>query len=694
MTGAGAGKQMKGRAWPWLTAIVVISAAIRIALGRHVIAPWIMVDELIYSELAKSFAATGHFEIRGVASNGYGFVYPALIAPAWKLFGPMPTVYAVAKGINAVVMSLAAIPAYFLARRLVSPGLALCAAVLAVAIPPMLYTSELMTENAFYPLFLVVALALVATLERPTPLRQVGVLALCGLAFATRQQAVAVVPAVAIAPVLLGWIERDLRRQLRAWLTTYVILAVGVVVVVGGTVARGRSPLTLLGAYRAATSIPFSATSILHYLLWHIAELDLALAVVPFVALLALWLAPRAGTPGARAFVAATLPLTVLLVVEVAIFASTQSERIEERNMFYVMPFALIALLAFVERDVIVRRHRAVLAAALVGGALPVAIPLGRFINDTALSDTFGLMPWWWIQDRGIDFATLRWVALAGGLVVAAVFVLVPRRYAMTLVGIVAVYFVLTGAVVQNGRHGIVQASRGSLFAAIHEPHYDWVDRAVGRNADVTLVWNNGGVIQRVWENEFFNRSIKSYADTNGAEAGNLPAAMLTLRPSGDIVTATGAPATAKYALAAQTSYLAGKTVAEDEGTGMVVVRVSNPLIQLVKVTGLYPTDTWSGRRVTYFRRRCTGGSLSVQLQSDPQLFAGTTQVVRAGAQSIKLAPSSNVVPFLVPLVQHPNGTCTAEFTVATVRVPAKVEPGSTDTRPLGVHFLHFFYLP
>jgi hypothetical protein len=32
----------RGRAWPWLAAIVVISAGIRIALGRHVIAPWIM----------------------------------------------------------------------------------------------------------------------------------------------------------------------------------------------------------------------------------------------------------------------------------------------------------------------------------------------------------------------------------------------------------------------------------------------------------------------------------------------------------------------------------------------------------------------------------------------------------------------------------------------------------------------------
>jgi len=40
--GAAAGSEMKRRAWLWLAAIVVISAAIRIALGRHVVAPWIM----------------------------------------------------------------------------------------------------------------------------------------------------------------------------------------------------------------------------------------------------------------------------------------------------------------------------------------------------------------------------------------------------------------------------------------------------------------------------------------------------------------------------------------------------------------------------------------------------------------------------------------------------------------------------
>ena len=69
--------------WAWLTALVLVSAAIRFALARRMPAPWIMVDELIYSELAKSFAADGRFLIRDVPAGGaYGVVYPLLISPA------------------------------------------------------------------------------------------------------------------------------------------------------------------------------------------------------------------------------------------------------------------------------------------------------------------------------------------------------------------------------------------------------------------------------------------------------------------------------------------------------------------------------------------------------------------------------------------------------------------------------------
>src|SRR5262249_53438634 len=154
----------------------------------------------------------------------------------------------------------------FLARRLFAPTLALAAALLTVLVPSMLYTGTLMTENAFYPLFLVAALALVAALERPTPMRQVVLLALIGLAYATRAQAVAMVAAAAPAPVLLALFERrGLSRGLRPWATLYGILAGGALLAVLGTVARGRSPLELLGAYRAATSSDYSVSGVLHF---------------------------------------------------------------------------------------------------------------------------------------------------------------------------------------------------------------------------------------------------------------------------------------------------------------------------------------------------------------------------------------------------------------------------------------------
>ena len=681
-------------AWFCLVAIVVCSAGARILLGHQVVAPWIMVDELIYSELARSFAATGHFQIRGVSSSGYGFVYPMLIAPAWRLFGSMPRVYAVAKGIGAVTMSLAAVPAYFLARRLLGPWLALTAALLTVLVPSMLYTGELMTENAFYPLFLAVCFALVVTLERPTPLRQVGVLVLCGLAYATRQQAIALVPAVAVAPALHGWIERDVRGRLRAWRTLYAILAACVVVVLAGTVARGRSPLSLLGAYRSATSVPYSAGSILHYLLWHVAELDLYVGIVPFAALLAIWFAPRATSPAVRAFTAATLPITVLLVVEVAIFASTQSGRIEERNMFYVAPFGLIALLGLAARDVVPRVRPALLAAAAIAGVLPVAIPFAKFVTTGAVSDTFALLPWWWVQDRGIHFGTLRFVALGVGIVAALLFLVVPRRFALALAVLVASYFVVTTAVVQNGRHGIRQAAVGNLWAGIKTTPLDWIDHAAGRNADVTIVQSSYAP-EPVWDNEFFNRSVHRVVALGDVFTGGLPEPAVHERADGTLVQTDGAPLQARYALVSGLTAVAGKTVAADPAIGLELVRVDGPVVVLTKITGLY-SDSWSGRTVDYTRRLCTGGYVSVELQSDPNLYAAA-QLVTATVDGhpdgqIRVPPSGDAIRFVVPLERGAGNLCTVRFTMATLREPAKVE-GSSDTRALGTRFLRFQYL-
>jgi hypothetical protein len=674
--------------WAWLTGIVAVSIVVRVWVGHRIVAPWIMVDEIVYSELAKSVAAHGEFLVRGVPSHGYGFVYPVLIAPAWALFTSIPSAYAAAKVINAVAMSLAAIPAYFLARRILAERLALLAAGLTVLVPAMLYTGVLMTENAFYPIFLVTALVLVVTLERPTALRQVGLLALCVLAFETRAQAVALFAAVATAPLLLGLVERrGLRGTIRPFAWLYGLLAAGAVLAVAGEGARGRSPLALLGAYQAATSTSYTPQKILRFFVYHWAGLDLAMGVLPFAALLAMWLAPRRPTAAGRAFVVASLSISVWLVAEVAAFASASYvNRIEERNMFYLIPFGLIALLGLASNGVVPRSGRPILIAAAVAGVLPVFIPFDRFITTAALSDSFFLMPWWWAQDHLIHLHQVRWAAFAVAVAAAALFALLPRRYALLLPALVAVYFVLAAIVIQSGRHGIHKAAVGSLWAGTHMLHRDWIDREAGHDARVAILWTKTMPSPYpVYENEFFSRSVRTVYDVDGATPPDpLPEVDVTQTRLGALETASGAAVSAQYVLA--NVEVAGTRVATD-GAGVALYRVDGPIVIRNQVTGLYPNDTWSGKTVTYRRFECTGGSLAVELQADQKLFK-TPQTVIATEHGNPIGrtaiPVAGITTMTVPLVPR-NGTCTVRFTVGRTAVP-----GPRDRRELGAHFLSF----
>jgi hypothetical protein len=699
VAGVSAGTGLRARAlavpaWVWLVGLVAVSIAVRIALARRMAAPWIMIDEIVYSELAKSFADGGEFLVRDVPSNGYGFVYPVLLAPAWALREAVPDAYATAKAINAVVMSLAAVPAYFLARRLLRPGLALVVAALTVLVPSMLYTGTLMTENAFYPLFLTAVLALMLTLERPTPLRQVVLLAVIGLAYATRAQAVALLASAVTAPVLLALYERrGLRRGLRPFATLYGILAGGALLALLATAARGRSPLELLGAYRAATSSDYTVGGVLEFVLYHAAELDLYLGVLPFAALLALWFAPRDVSPAARAFAAASLAVVGWLLLEVAAFASQPSvDKIEERNLFYVAPLAFVALLGIAADGVITRRRRPLAAAAIVAGVLPVFIPFDRFITTSAVADTLALLPWWWVQDHWIHLDQVRWAALAVALAAAALFFWLPRRYALVLPALVAAFFVLSTFVVENGRHGIHQASVGKRWSGIQVVHTDWLDREVGRDASIAFLRTGGATDEALWENEFFNRSLGPvYATDRTRQPDPLPETDVERGADGRLRTEAGEVVRAEYALTDGSVDLEGRVIAEDEGVGLRLYRVGGPLVLPASVTGVY-RDTWSGPVVVYRRLNCPGGSLTVGLGSDPALFR-RDQVVTAYVAGRRVGraviPPPDRADMTVPLRPDAGGTCTVRFEVARTAVP-----GANDRRRLGAHFVSFAYRP
>ena len=679
-------------AWGWLVGIVVCSFALRAWLARGMLGPFIMVDELIYSELGRSVAAGDGFQVRGAPASGFSSVYPILISPAYVLFDSLPDAYEAVKTINALLMSLAAVPAYLLARRLLPQSLSIAAAVLAVALPSLAYTGTVMTENVFYPLFLTSALLLVLVLERPTVGRQLGLLGVVGVLFATRVQAVAFVPAIVLAPFLLAFFGTlPLRATLARFRLLYALIAGGALLVLAAQVARGRSLSDLLGAYAIVGERSYDAETVVRFFLYHLAELDLYLGVLPFAAFVLLAVLARRSDPVLAPFLAAGITLSVSVLLVVAAFASEFANRIQERNTFVVAPFFLIALLVWVDRG-LPRPRWAAVPVAVAAALLPLAIPWSRFIETGAISDTLALLPIW-DAFGSLLFDSIDATVLTGGILAAALFLLVPPRWALALPAVSLLFLAAVSHNVWFGEHGFRQASEGAVFQGIRVGDRDWIDRAMPKDATVAFIWK--GVTDRfsVNENEFFNRSVGQIYFIGGPTPGGLSEAEVAIdEATGAIRTATGERVEARYLLAEDAVSPNGVVLARDPGIGLTLWRVAGPLVATAtRIEGRYPGDTWSGRTVTWTRERCRGGTLTVALSSDPMLFdedqivtatvagrvVGRTRIDPAGTAQLRVRPRSE------------DGTCQVVFRVATTKVP-----GGGDERELGAHFNTFDYRP
>ena len=683
--------------WAWVSLLVLVSFVGRAWLARGMAAPFIMVDELIYAELARSFASSGEFLIRDVPATGYGAVYPVLISPAYAVFDSLVDAYGAVKVLNSLFMSLAAVPGYLLARRMLPVSLSLLAAALVVAVPSMVYTASVMTENVFYPIFLLASLLLVLVLERPTTLRVVALFAVLVLALATRVQALAFAPAILAAPVLFTWFERrPLRIGLRPYRWLYGLALGGSLAVLALQLARGRSLSDLLGAYSVVGESGYDAGTVLRYAAWHLEELTLYLGILPVAASIVLVGLVRRQPRPVQAFVAAALPVTAAMTVAVAAFASEFiAGRIQERNLFPVAAFFLIATVVWVHRGA-PRPPALAIPAVVLAVALPLLFPFGRFIETGAISDTLGLLPIWSLFGE-LLFDSIDWTIFAGGLAAGLFFLLVPRRYAVAVPLLVLVWFAVILKPIWAGAYpyGFKQAGAGALFQGIRGVERDWIDRALPPGAQAAVVWTGSPDRFVVNQNEFFNRDVGPVYYTDAPTPGTLPETKLDFdRASGKVTYPDGRPFAPEYVLVDGSIDPDGDVVARDAERGMTLWRLHGPLASVSEVTGLYPADTWSGPEVVYTRRSCRGGGLAVGVSSDPSLFsAPQTVVARSGGREVgrlRLRPDQPRTVLRVPLEPR-DGVCRVVFTVSPTAVPAEVL-GGADERVLGAHFDGFEY--
>jgi hypothetical protein len=568
---------------PWIStrqAAVVLVAVVggstlwRGLAARGVKSPWIMPDELIYSSLARSLATGGWFAIRGVRTTAYSIVYPLILAGPFGRSDPSAA-YAAAKWENALVMSLAAVPTFLLARRLLPNVFALLAAGLAVLIPSLAYTGVLMTENAFYPLFLLALLAIVRALERPTTARQLVALAAVVPTYLTRAEGIVLVPIFLLAIVLLALGAPDRRGELRRYLPVGLAVATAIAAVVLAEVARGSSPAAFLGTY-SSTVRGYPLAEIPQWIAAQLAELELYLVFLPLVpALAAMWrlvAAPR-GERARRASAAAAVAAVTCTLLLVAVFSAGPGEQasrtstypklgrsLHERYLFYIVPLFLIFWLYWL-------RHRREfsnrwLALLLVPAALlPLALPYGQVLTNADF-EALALLPW----SNSLIAPGHVPLALAVTAAVLLPLLLLRRPSLLVLqVGLVAAFFWLVGHVATNEiQKASVQVPTSHLAAP------SWVDAAVPARARVAVLWRRepgwspATTLERehaLWRAEFFNWSVERYFYVGTPMHYGLPEAPLRLGGA--------AAAGFRYWLTASPLPLPGKVIAADPRAGL-----------------------------------------------------------------------------------------------------------------------------
>jgi len=472
----------------WLAGIVGLSCALRgIAAIAHV-TPYMLPDEYYYHSLAQSIATTGRPLIRGHAAH-----FPALLAPIvtapFQLFGPM-TAYHVTQGFDVVVMSLAAVPAYLLARRLgVGERASLACAAVAVASPAMFYASFILSEPLAYPLVLTAVYAGLRALDEPSLRTQVAFLAWTALTVFTRVQYIVLLLAFVGAAL---FIER--LRAFRTWRLIAVVL--------GGGALFGLAvgPEHLIGVYAGGAKREWAVST---FFAWFGRDALL-------LSYSAGWILVPAGVVGLtcargraeRAFAAFAALLVAGLLLEAGWIAAIDSRRFEERYLMIVAPLLAVSFALWAKRGA--PRKPAVALVTIVLLVYSMRVPLSGYVafhgrDGSPLLTAVARLE----QLVGIGQASLI-MALGAGALSVCLFALVYRPRTALPLGFSLVLVSMIGISILAASFDKVSAQRARSVALPAD--LQWVDHAGLRRVALLALPGSDGT--RSLSQLFWNRSI------------------------------------------------------------------------------------------------------------------------------------------------------------------------------------------
>ncbi len=650
--------------------------------------PWVFTDELEWTQISRAIASTGHAARRGQPIF-FKSLYAYLIAPAWWIHSTTGA-YAAIKYINAIVMTLAAVPTYLLARMLVTRRAAFVVAVLSVLIPGMSYAASLVPEVLAYPWYAVCSWLIVRALATRRPL-DVGLAGAASVvAILVRSPQFFTVGASFLIAAAGLWVTGPRGRALRAgWSRSdtfgAVVLLAGALILFNRVVLQHEMIWQLSTQYWKNRMVDLGLKAGL--------ALTVGMGILPVVGGLAsLRLPDRRGDPRYRAF-AAYLAASILCVslytgVKAAFLSTVFATLTEERNMIYLSPLLLIGTaLVFEARRIdwrIVAAGSAFVVFLIFFKSFQLLFPYFEAPGFAIL--TIPTRHWrWTIQD-------LQLVLL--GVLALSVLALIFRRLFIVAVAaaVLGGAWMLTSEITTT--HGTVYFA--NLFRSNLPPHLDWIDRQV-HGQPVTYLGQEIKDPNGLMLTEFWNRSIKHIDSLDGSAPGPGPTyAPNVIATDGELDGLAGVP----YIVTDSGVTLQAKRV--DHWFQLTLYRRTGPWRLLDSVQQVY-ADSWAPgwSTYTYFR---TGQSGTLKVTLGRTGYNGSARaghaLLKVGTVKVKggQAVLGHVFAVRRTLVRN-DSSQVIEIPVA--RTPVRVEifisptfkPSASDRRNLGAQ-VAFKFVP
>jgi hypothetical protein len=429
---------------------VVIALGLTVLLllrVRHV--DGFYLDEWLYTQAAEHVWANlplGPIEQIPGWTRGAQRLYTLLLASSWGPLAPSAA-YTVSHFINVVLLVSAVWPAALIARRVVeSAWLRVLAVALAVAVPWLLISANLLTENLAFPLFLWTCVAIIVAAERPRPPTQLAALASV-VALTLCRLNLAVMFGVLLIVVLGAELQRlrlepapSARRVRTALRRQWVIAIAATIAIPAGLLVflRGGSSL---GYYDSVTADTIAdalwgsrADDTGRTILTYVRSAATGSFVFPLLLGLGASLAGTRGRLGQSVFVPALTALTTFVIVAISVSVIVLGAP-EERYAFYLYPPVAILAVAGLEH---IRRILPDLFAA--GALIALAMGLGLAFPGVNSGNFFAAPAgafWSRVVDhrlRALENDVLGWLPGAGeGWLIVALAMVVAIALALLL---------------------------------------------------------------------------------------------------------------------------------------------------------------------------------------------------------------------------------------------------------------------